>query len=63
MRRRRRVTSSALDVLPGTFDKIPETLDAASRTDVVSRIGQAVTQREWAERMVAEGVHREMPRN
>ncbi|MFC9501814.1 hypothetical protein [Streptomyces sp. NPDC056982] len=33
-----------LDVLPGTFDKISETLDAASKKEIVSRIGQAVTQ-------------------
>lgn len=49
-----------LDVLPETFDKIPETLDAAFKTDVVSRIEQAVTQREWAERNFAEGAHKEM---
>jgi hypothetical protein len=52
-----------LDVLPDTFNKLPETLDAASKRDIVSRIEQAVTQRAWAERMVAEGVHKEMPRN
>jgi hypothetical protein len=52
-----------LDVLSDTFNKLPETLDAASKRDIVSRIEQAVTQREWAERMVAEGVHKEMPRN
>jgi hypothetical protein len=32
---------SLLDVLPDTFDKIPETLDAASKKDIVSRIGQS----------------------
>ncbi|MEU9197031.1 hypothetical protein [Streptomyces hundungensis] len=48
-----------LDVLPDTFDKIPETLDAVAKKDIVSRIGQAVTQREWSERM-GPG---EMPRN
>ncbi|MFD0035264.1 hypothetical protein ACFVJK_45140 [Streptomyces sp. NPDC127172] len=48
-----------LDVLPDTFDKISETLDAASKEEIVSRIGQAVTQREWSERMSPE----EMPRN
>lgn len=48
-----------LDVLPDTFARIPETLDAASKKDIVSRIGQAVTQREWSERMGPE----EMPRN
>ncbi|MFD7428931.1 hypothetical protein ACFV6Z_18055 [Streptomyces sp. NPDC059818] len=46
-----------LDVLPDTFDKIPETLDAASKKDIASRIGQAVTQREWSERLGSE----EMP--
>ena len=39
-----------LDVLPDTFDKIPETLDTASKKDVVSRIERAVTVREWTER-------------
>jgi len=52
-----------LDILPDTFDKIPETLDAPFKKDIVSRIGQAKTQREGAERMVAEGAHKEMPRN
>lgn len=37
-----------LDVLPDTFDKIPETLDAVSKKDIVSRIESAVTVREWA---------------
>ncbi|WP_407287196.1 hypothetical protein [Streptomyces sp. BP-8] len=40
-----------LDVLPDTFDRIPETLDAAAKKEIVSRIEHAVTQREWAERM------------
>ncbi|UQT61920.1 hypothetical protein M4V62_42505 [Streptomyces durmitorensis] len=35
-----------LDILPGTFDKIPETLDTASEKDIVSRIERAVTVRE-----------------
>jgi hypothetical protein len=48
-----------LDIHPDTFDKIPETLDAASKEEIVARIGQAVTQREWSERMSPE----EMPRN
>ncbi|MFH8628106.1 hypothetical protein ACH4A8_40510 [Streptomyces vietnamensis] len=43
-----------LDILPDTFDKIPETLDTASKKDIVSRIGRAVTVREWMERMGAE---------
>jgi hypothetical protein len=45
---------SLLDVLPDTFDKIPETLDTASKKDIVNRIGQAVTVREWMERMGAD---------
>jgi hypothetical protein len=48
-----------LDVLPDTFDRLPETLDEASKKDIVSRIERAVTQREWSERMGPE----EMPRN
>lgn len=52
-----------LDVVPDTFDKISETLDTAFKKDVVSRIEQAVTQREWAERSIAEGTHKDMPRN
>jgi hypothetical protein len=40
-----------LDVLPGTFDKIPETLDTASKKDIVNRIEHAVTVSEWMERM------------
>ncbi|MEV8350260.1 hypothetical protein ACFVTT_12530 [Streptomyces niveus] len=43
-----------LDVMPGTFDKIAETLDTASRVDIVSRIERAVSVREWAERMGAD---------
>ncbi|MEV5400948.1 hypothetical protein AB0N26_33260 [Streptomyces cellulosae] len=43
-----------LDVLPDTFDKIPETLDMASKKDIVSRIERAVTVREWMERMGVE---------
>ncbi|MGW1789133.1 hypothetical protein ACWCO0_00615 [Streptomyces tubercidicus] len=42
-----------LDVLPDTFDKLPETLDTASKKDIVSRIERAVAQREWVERMAA----------
>ncbi|MGW7447612.1 hypothetical protein [Kitasatospora sp. NPDC054795] len=45
-----------LDILPDTFDKLPETLDTASKKDIVSRIERAVTQREWAERMTANAV-------
>ncbi|MFB6982322.1 hypothetical protein [Streptomyces scopuliridis] len=54
---------SLLDVLPDTFDKIPETLDAASKTDIARRIEQAMSQRDWVERMVTEGARKEMPRN
>ncbi|MFF2638937.1 hypothetical protein ACFVUB_03725 [Streptomyces niveus] len=43
-----------LDVMPGTFDKIPETLDAASKVDIVSRIERAVSVREWVELMGAD---------
>ncbi|MEU5959039.1 hypothetical protein [Streptomyces sp. NPDC047525] len=43
-----------LDILPGTFDKIPETLDTASKKGIVSRIERAVTVREWVERMDAD---------
>lgn len=39
-----------LDVLPETFDRIPESLDAASKTDVVSRIERAESVREWEQR-------------
>jgi hypothetical protein len=51
-----------LDVLPDTFDKIPETLDAAYKKDIVSRIEHAVTVREWAERAPADAGPDEMPR-
>jgi len=40
-----------LDVLPDSFDEIPETLDTASKKDIVSRIERAVSVREWVERM------------
>ncbi|MFD4112960.1 hypothetical protein ACFWSJ_05855 [Streptomyces niveus] len=43
-----------LDVMPGTFDKISETLDAASKVDIVSRIERAVSVREWEELMGAD---------
>ncbi|MEH6375944.1 hypothetical protein V7793_16670 [Streptomyces sp. KLMMK] len=51
-----------LDVLPDTFDKLSETLDAASKKDIVSLIGRAETQLKWAERTTADAVHDEMPR-
>ncbi|MFF3271987.1 hypothetical protein ACFYWU_13815 [Streptomyces chrestomyceticus] len=43
-----------LDVLPDTFDKIPETLETASKEDIVNRIEQAVKVREWMERTAAD---------
>ncbi|MFB6560768.1 hypothetical protein ACFCYH_18135 [Streptomyces sp. NPDC056400] len=43
-----------LDVLPDTFDKIPETLDTESKKDIVNRIEQAVKVREWMERTAAD---------
>jgi hypothetical protein len=52
-----------LDVLPDTFDKLPETLDMASKKDIVSRIERAVTCREWVERLAAEAGPEEVPRN
>ncbi|MFF3673710.1 hypothetical protein ACFYYS_06935 [Streptomyces sp. NPDC002120] len=45
--------SGLLDVLPSTFDTIPETLDTASKKDIFRRIERAATVREWAERMAA----------
>lgn len=47
-------TWGLLDVLPDTFDKIPETLDTASKKDIVNRIARAVTVREWMERIAAD---------
>ncbi|MEU9087257.1 hypothetical protein [Streptomyces sp. NPDC048357] len=43
-----------LDILPGTFDRIPETLDTESKKDIVTRIERAETVREWVERMAAD---------
>ncbi|MFE2750136.1 hypothetical protein ACFXKX_38535 [Streptomyces scopuliridis] len=51
-----------LDVLPDTFDKLPETLDTASKKDIVSRIERAMTQREWVGRMAADTDPEEMRR-
>ncbi|WP_406110752.1 hypothetical protein OG698_01500 [Streptomyces sp. NBC_01003] len=48
-----------LDVRPDTFDRLPETLDAPSKKDIVSRIERGVTRRAWSERMHPE----EMPHN
>ncbi|MFE7760387.1 hypothetical protein [Streptomyces sp. NPDC057438] len=41
---------SLLDVLPATFQALPETLDAAARTDIASRMESALSVREWVER-------------
>ncbi|OKJ52718.1 hypothetical protein [Streptomyces sp. CB02261] len=43
-----------LDVLPDTFDRIPETLDMESKKRIGSRIERAVTVREWVERMASD---------
>ena len=51
-----------LDVLPDTFDKIPENLDTASKKDIVSRMEHAVTVHEWAERTAADTGPEGMPR-
>ncbi|MDJ0466278.1 hypothetical protein [Streptomyces sp. H27-C3] len=40
---------SLLDMLPATFGKLPETLDATVKTDIASRMERAPAQREWAE--------------
>ncbi|MFI6645295.1 hypothetical protein [Streptomyces sp. NPDC050504] len=50
-----------LDVLPDTFDKIPETLDTTSKKDIVNRIEQAVTVREWTERTASLLTARQSP--
>lgn len=42
-----------LDVLPDALGELPETLDTASKKDIVSRMEYAVTVREWVERMAA----------
>ncbi|NGO86879.1 hypothetical protein [Streptomyces sp. 196(2019)] len=39
-----------IDILPGTFDTIPEILDAASKKNIISRLGSAVTVAAWSER-------------
>ncbi|ANZ14492.1 hypothetical protein SNOUR_05865 [Streptomyces noursei ATCC 11455] len=51
-----------LDVLSGTFDKIPETLEPESKKDVVGCMEHAVTQRERVEQMAADAAAEEMPR-
>ncbi|MEU6104486.1 hypothetical protein [Streptomyces flaveolus] len=44
-----------LDILPDTFDKIPETLGTPSMKEIASRIERAVTVRAWVERKAADG--------
>ncbi|MGW0778791.1 hypothetical protein ACWD01_35415 [Streptomyces sp. NPDC002835] len=41
---------SFLDVLPATFNELPETLDAAAKTDIASRMERAQSLREWGSR-------------
>ncbi|MFE7116215.1 hypothetical protein ACFU99_12435 [Streptomyces sp. NPDC057654] len=41
---------SLLDVLPATFDRIPATLDASSKTRIARRMEGAMSVREWMER-------------
>lgn len=53
---------SLLDMLPATFDKLPETLDAAAKTDIANRMERAQALSEWAEQMTAE-TRPEVPRN
>ncbi|MFD3483474.1 hypothetical protein [Streptomyces sp. NPDC058665] len=38
---------SLLDVLPATFDTLPETLDAVSKADIAGRMERVSAQREW----------------
>jgi hypothetical protein len=45
---------SLLDVRPDTFDAIPETLDAASKTEVATRMERALSVRKWSARASAE---------
>ncbi|MDX3520584.1 hypothetical protein [Streptomyces scabiei] len=42
---------SLLDVLPATFRALEETLDAAAKTDIASRMESAPAVREWIERV------------
>ncbi|MGW1997596.1 hypothetical protein [Embleya sp. NPDC001921] len=39
-----------LDVLPDTFDEIPETLDAAAKSEIARRMDRAVSVRGWSDR-------------
>ncbi|WP_406079210.1 hypothetical protein [Micromonospora sp. NBC_00858] len=42
---------SLLDVLPASFEDLPETLDAAAKTEVTHRLelGGLLTQAQWAD--------------
>ncbi|MFD9482627.1 hypothetical protein ACFWBX_01065 [Streptomyces sp. NPDC059991] len=52
---------SLLDVLHTTFDTIPETLDAASKTNIAGRMEQALSMREWTEQMTPDSIAEETP--
>lgn len=39
-----------LDVLPATFQGLPETLAAAAKTEVADRMNRVISLREWTER-------------
>ncbi|MFD0655329.1 hypothetical protein I1A49_45900 [Streptomyces malaysiensis subsp. malaysiensis] len=41
---------SLLDVLPATFQGLPETLDATAKADIAARMKRLPAVREWAER-------------
>lgn len=40
---------SLLDVLPATFQGLPEALDATAKTDIAARMNGALSVREWGE--------------
>lgn len=40
---------SLLGVLPASFQELPETLDATTKTDIASRMNGALALREWVE--------------
>ncbi|MFF9803012.1 hypothetical protein ACF1G3_37170 [Streptomyces rochei] len=41
---------SLLDVLPATFQGLPETLDVIAKADIAARMKRALAVREWVER-------------
>lgn len=41
---------SLLDVLPATFQRLPETLTPSMKTDIARRMDRVLTVREWDER-------------